>query len=272
MVKRVLFIFLIIISPLILSIPPLKGVWGMLGEVSAQNTPPLPKIAANNAVLKQLYSESFNKKREVVFNNERYRVYNNYVTGGAGVCYNNRWQDAEFCPAFDYNFHVGKTGSTQNEIDIAERIAKQKIFDPIQRRYVTSTKENKPLPKSLINYFQVGGLVSGPGLGITNCIEIHACWGYRFERYNYMWAAYGGPSYTGGYVPKDNTSQLAFRAIGAYAAFQFFYKARFDYGIGFTAFVDYNTTQALTGIRLELFFSGAYRGLKNHNGPNHEVN
>ncbi|HEX7413567.1 MAG TPA: hypothetical protein VF411_05930 [Bacteroidia bacterium] len=262
MIRRALLISFIMFSPLL---------WrGFGGEVGAQNTPPQKPTwkalaALHNAALKQIYSEAFSKKREIVFDNKRYRVYNNYVTGGAGVCYNSGWKDAEFCPALDYNFHTGTTGFSQNEIDQAEFIEKQKNFDPIQRRFVTSTKEKKPLPKSRKNYFQVGGLVSGPGLGITNCLEVHACWGYRFERYNYMWAAYGGPSYTGGYVPKDNTSQLSFRAIGAYAAFQYFYKARFDYGVGFTAFVDYNTTQILSGIRLELFFSGAYRGLKKQN-------
>lgn len=270
MIRRALFIFLIML------IFPFLWRWSG-GEVAAQNTPPQKPTwkalaAPHNAALKQIYSEAFSKKREVVFDNKRYRVYNNYVTAGAGACYSSGWKDIEFCPAIDYNFHTGKTGSSQNEIDLAERVAKQKIFDPIQRRFVTSTKENKVLPKSHKNYFQVGGLVSGPGLGITNCIEVHACWGYRFERYNYMWAAYGGASYTGGYVPKDNTSQLSFREIGAYAAFQFFYKVRFDYGVGFTAFVDYNSIQVLSGIRLELFFSGAYRGFKKQNYNNNEPN
>ena len=180
-------------------------------------------VDAQNAELKKAYSEPFDKKREVVFKNKRYRVYNNYVSGGAGKCYNSGWKDWEFCPAVDFNFHLNK------------------------------------------QYFQFGGLLSGPKLGINNCLQLHACWGYRYERSNYMLAAYGGLSYMGGYYLKvihDTTYAFSFRTVGAYLALQYVYKIRFDYGFGASAFVDINATQVLSGVKIDLFFSGAYRGLK----------
>ncbi len=187
--------------------------------------PPKTIYQIQNAELKELYKEPFDRKREVIFKNKKYRIYNNYVSGGAGKCYNGGWKNWEFCPALDFNFHIGK------------------------------------------KYFQVGGLLAGPNLGINNCLQIHACWGYRHERANYMLAAYGGLSYTGGYYLQtinDTARAFSFQTAGAYLALQYFYKIKFDYGIGVTAVLDVNTIQVLTGIRVELFFSGAYRGVKKH--------
>lgn len=177
-----------------------------------------------NAELKGIYKEPFNKKREVIFQNKKYRVYNNYITGGIGKCYNSGWNNTQLCPALDFNFHIGK------------------------------------------KYFQVGGLLSESHLGINNCLQAHVGWGYRYERSNYMLAAYGGVSHSSGFLkPVNDTSGAAsFSNIGLYIALQAYYKVKFDYGIGVSAFVDINTTQVLTGIRAELFFSGAYRGVKKH--------
>jgi hypothetical protein len=188
---------------------------------------PLTVIKRHNTELASDYREPFEKKREVIFNNKRYRIYNNYFTAGAGKSYNSGWKDFELSTAFDFNFHADK------------------------------------------KYFQVGGILTGPGLGNNNCLQFHACWGYRIERYNYQWAAYGGVSYTDGYYLQtgymqqpDTTYKVKFGSVGAYAAVQFFYKLKFDYGLGLTAFIDANSKQTVSGIRLELFFSGAYRGLK----------
>lgn len=201
-------------------------------SIQAQEGRPLSLTDAQNAELKNAYSEPFERKREVVFKNKKYRIYNNYVTGGAGKCYNSGWREGEICPALDFNFHIGK------------------------------------------KYFQIGGMLAGPRFGVNNCVQSHLCWGYRFERVNYMLAAYGGLSYiTGYYLPKDSVNQKPFRTAGAYIALQYFYKVKFDYGLGATAFLDVNTTQILSGIRVELFFSGAYRGLKRRdlNNSGHEA-
>jgi hypothetical protein len=47
---------------------------------------------------------------------------------------------------------------------------------------------------------------------------------------------------------------------------------KFDYGIGVTAFADINAVQFLSGIRVELFLSGAYRGLKRKDYTKEENN
>ncbi|MBC7863980.1 MAG: hypothetical protein IAF38_13470 [Bacteroidia bacterium] len=54
----------------------------------------------------------------------------------------------------------------------------------------------------------------------------------------------------------------AVTAVGAYACVQNFYKFKSDLGIGLTVFGEYNKQRYLFGIRVELFFSGAFRGDK----------
>ena len=183
-----------------------------------------------NEEIAALYKLPFDRKTEIVLQNKRYRIYNNYVTAGIGKCYNSGWKDVELSTAVDYNFHVKR------------------------------------------NHFQTGFLLAGPGVRNDNCIQLHVGWGYRFERCNYHWAAYGGVSYSNAYKLQtgymqvaDTTYKVHFSAVGVYANIQFFYKLKFDYGLGASAFIDANSNQFLTGLRIELFLSGAYKGFKKIN-------
>ncbi len=182
-----------------------------------------PDFPAENKEIAKLYHDVFDRKTEIVLQNKRYRIYNNYLTAGAGQCFNSGWNAMNLCTAFDFNFHIQK------------------------------------------KYFQIGGTLVGPALWNNNCIQLHTGWGYRFERCNYQLAAYGGLSYSTGYFLQQTdtlTYKVKMNTIGAYVALQCFYKLKFDYGIGVSAFFDINAKQTLTGIKLELFFSGAYRGFK----------
>jgi hypothetical protein len=185
-----------------------------------------PDFKAENKEIKGLYREAYDKKKEIVLQNKRYRVYNNYLSAGVGQCYNSGWQERDLCTSFDFNFHANK------------------------------------------RYFQVGGNLVGPALWNNNCIQLHTCWGYRFERCNYQLAAYGGLSFSDGYYIQrvnNDTLKIRLNAVGVYAALQCFYKLKFDYGIGVSTFFDANAKQTLVGIKLELFFSGAYKGFKRIN-------
>ncbi|HKC68329.1 MAG TPA: hypothetical protein VKG26_08870 [Bacteroidia bacterium] len=176
-----------------------------------------------NKELIKLYKDTFDRKKEIVLQNNRYRIYNNYLSIAVGKCYNSGWKETDLCTAFDFNFHAAKLN------------------------------------------FQVGGNLVGPALWNNNCIQLHAGWGYRIERCNYLLAAYGGISFSDGYYLVSDTLKTRLTAIGAYAALQAYYKIKFDYGIGISTFFDANAKQTLAGIKLELFFSGAYKGHKKIN-------
>jgi hypothetical protein len=185
-----------------------------------------PDFERENKELKKLYSDTFEKKKEIVLQNKRYRIYNNYLSAGVGKCYNSGWKEVDLCTSFDFNFHTTK------------------------------------------QYFQIGGNLVGPALWNNNCIQLHAGWGYRIERCNYLLAAYGGISLADGYylqTTNTDTFKIRMNSVGAYVALQCFYKLKFDYGIGLSTFVDVNAKQSLVGLKVELFFSGAYKGFKKRN-------
>ncbi len=177
--------------------------------------------------LSKLYKEDFNRKKEIKLEGKKYRIYSNYVTLGAGKGYNTGWKEVLFTSALDFNFHLQKT------------------------------------------YFQTGGLLQGRSYGDNRLIQFHLCAGYHKESYKYFWAIFGGLSYTDGYNPlkikdvsgKDSAIILGhFKENGLYVAIQAFYKVKFDYGIGVTFFANANQKQSMIGARIELFFSGAFRG------------
>lgn len=182
-----------------------------------------------NIELSDLYRIPYARKREVVFGNKRYRLYNNYVTFGVGKGYSNAWNTWQMNTALDWNFHLKKTA------------------------------------------FQAGGFLAGPRFGVNTSIQVHLAAGYRLERYSYQWAVYGGIAYTDGIHPTATDTSHFYKA-GLYLCAQYFYKLKFDYGIGITGFVDANATQTIAGLRIEVFFSSAYRGPKRNDKPEDKEN
>ncbi len=198
---------------------------GFAALTRAQNTKSIFGKEPDNQ-LKGFYAEPYDKKKEIKLDGKKYRIYNNYVTFGIGKGYNSIWKQGFIATGFDFNFHLRKT------------------------------------------YFQAGTYLQGPSFYNKQQIQMHLAGGYRKESYKYFWAAYGGLSYTNGFYPvtlkdgggKDSTIHPIMSEIGIYAALQAFYKLKFDYGIGLTIFGDVNQKQYMVGARIELFFSGAYRG------------
>jgi hypothetical protein len=181
--------------------------------------------------LSKLYKEEYSRKKEIKLDGKKYRIYSNYLTAGAGKCYNSIWNETMLATAIDFNFHLNK------------------------------------------QYFQIGGQLLGSSFGNNQLAQAHLGTGYHKESYKYFWSAYGGLCLTDGYYPRvgkdinGNDSLLplgTMKEVGIYAAFQAFYKIKFDYGIGGTLFADANSKEYTIGLRIELFFSGAFRGNIRH--------
>lgn len=45
-------------------------------------------------------------KKEVIYNGNRYKVYNNWISGGAGAAYSTGTAPLQFAGGVDYNFHL----------------------------------------------------------------------------------------------------------------------------------------------------------------------
>jgi len=167
----------------------------------------------------------FDKKKEITYDGKRYRVFNNYITAGGGSCYNNFIQNTNLNIGADFNYHI------------------QKI------------------------YFQTGGFLAGSYFGNYNHLQIHTAFGKRFEMKKFNMAGYLGGSYAFINRPIIDTVLKETRArtlnpFGIHAAVQFTYKYKYDLGIGICLFSDINKYQSVYGLRLELYFSGAFLGYK----------
>jgi hypothetical protein len=167
----------------------------------------------------------FDRKKEITYDGKRYSVFNNYITVGGGSCYNNFIQNTNLNIGADFNYHI------------------QKI------------------------YFQSGLFLAGPYFGNYNHLQIHTAVGKRFELKKFNLAGYLGGSYAFINRPFVDTALNVTRSqtlnpLGLHAAVQFTYKYKYDLGIGICLFSDINKYQSVYGLRLELYFSGAFLGDK----------
>lgn len=113
----------------------------------------------------------------------------------------------------------------------------------------------------LLKYFQLGLFLSGDKYGTYNNYQFHGCYGKRIETTSINFAYFGGLSYSafferdgGIYKPTSKTD------LGVYANAEFIKKIKYDVGIGASAFIDINSHQNIIGAKIDLYFSGAYKG------------
>lgn len=166
----------------------------------------------------------FDPKKEVTFDGKRYRVYNNWISVGGGAGYNTRWPKDERNIGADFSFHIKQ------------------------------------------QYFRIGAFGSGTSFNASNNYNFHAAIGLRKETNTYNLSAFAGPSSSFFRRPlSDSTTHnlnTVYNELGAYACIEAVYKLKYDVGIGGQVFCDYNQVQMVYGVRLILYFSGAYRGVK----------
>lgn len=96
-------------------------------------------------------------------------------------------------------------------------------------------------------------------------------YGYRKESARYNVAFFGGPTFFYGVVGVPDTANTFkpefYQGVGVYAAAQAATKLVYDIGIGAELFAELNYKQNVVGIKLFLFFSGAYKGVKKNYNP-----
>ncbi len=159
-----------------------------------------------------------------VINNKVYKENSNYLTFGGGAAFNPKRKAFEQSYAFSYNFSL-------------RNIA-------LQAGYHVSSNDwflNRSLQK--LNDIHIGG-------------------GIRWEKDKSNTAILAGASYAYGAdknIVNDTVYYTAFTEFGLYVEYQMTYKAFYDVGFGATAFLSANTKYMICGIRLEFYFSPAYR-------------
>lgn len=164
----------------------------------------------------------FNPKKEIVFEDKRFRVYNNWISGGAGPAWHSDNPRTQLALGLNFNFHI--------------------------KQY----------------YFRVGGMFSGDRFGTWNNYHGHA--GYIFKRREnekMNQSVLAGISYSTGYrfiYAGHYDGENPYRKAGLYLEYQYIRKLNYDFGIGTSFFADINDLNQIVGMRVDVFFSGAYRG------------
>jgi len=181
-------------------------------------------ILFGNLCIAQSDTAKFNLKKEIVYDGKRYRVHNSWLSIGAGANYNTKWPKDEKNLSADFSLFI---------------------------------KEN---------YFRLGGFLSGTDFTSANNYSFHLCYGLRKETEKYNLSAFIGPSTSYFRRPlsdsiNHNLSKV-YNEIGGYAVIEAIYKLKYDVGVGGQIFCDYNRVQMVYGVRLIVYFSGAYRGIK----------
>lgn len=186
--------------------------------------PQLHAQDTSNYVLKE------NFKREIVIEEKRYRVYNNWVTFGAGPAYSSANPKTQLALGMDFQFHIKKAyfffGGlvSGDEFGIWNNYSGHMGYVPWRKE----TDRKNMAVMAGVNYTQ----------------------GYTFL-------------YAGHY------SSNRWDRVGLYAQFQYTMKVQYAVGIGPTFFVDWNGKRTLIGVRLDGYLSGAYRGYVHGAGKKH---
>ncbi len=209
-----------------LSLPRLKSLFIFM--FTLLSTGALMSQTDSTAVVKK---DTFNRKREIAYDGKRYRVYNNWLSFGGGAGFNTKWQHDEKDEknlAIDYSFHI--------------------------KQY----------------YFRTGAFMSGRDFTAANNYNFHVGLGLRKESEKYNLSAFIGPSFSYFRRPLSDSTQFGlspvlntvYNRVGGYACLEAVYKIKYDVGLGGQIFCDYNEIQMVYGVRLIVYFSGSYRGIK----------
>lgn len=175
-------------------------------------------------VFAQADSVKFNPKEEIAYDGKRYRVHNSWLSVGAGANYNTKWPKDEKTIGADFTFFIKN------------------------------------------NHFRIGAMMSGREYTAPNNYSFHLCYTLRKETENYNLSASLGPSSSFFRRPLSDTANYnlatVYNELGVHACLEAVYKFKYDIGIGGQLFCDYNQVQMVYGVRVIMYFSGAYRGIK----------
>jgi hypothetical protein len=167
----------------------------------------------------------YDPKKQVIIKGNKFKYYNNWISAGAGYSDNFTRYGQEFTLGADYNFHIR------------------------------------------MEYFQLGFYFNGERFGEYNNYNYHAGYGRRIENNAFNFSAFAGLAVSTGYKKKNDifNTDLTYTQLGLYTCVQAIKKLTYDTGIGISVFYDINPYQNIGGARLDIYFSGAYKG-KSVNG------
>ena len=163
-------------------------------------------------------------KKQIVIDKDKFKLYNNWLSIGAGMAKNTGLEKPTGVLAMDYNFHI-RTSYFQAGF--------------------SHSGVNSPIANDPVNN------------------QIHICYGDRKETNNFNLSYFAGFSLTKGYGQTGAVYEnKPFVAAGLYITAEYIQKIFYDIGFGPGVFADINGKRFIFGVCLDLFLSGAYKGKK----------
>jgi hypothetical protein len=170
----------------------------------------------------------YNPQEEIAYDGKRYRVYNNWLTFGAGAGYNTKWPKDQKNVGVDLSIHI-----------------KQYYF-----RAGAFMSGNDFTAANSYNFHL--------GMGVRKEHEKYNLSAFIGPSYSYFKRPLSDSTEFG--LP--SILNTVYNRLGGYACLEAIYKIKYDVGIGGQVYCDYNEVQMLYGVRLVAYFSGAFRGVK----------
>ncbi len=170
----------------------------------------------------------YNPKKEIAYDGKRYRVYNNWLSFGAGAGYNTKWEKDQKNVALDFTFHI-------------------------KQYYFSAGAFMSGLDFTAANNYNFHA-----GVGLRKEGEKYNLSAFLGPSFSY----FKRPLSDSTEFTLPTVLNTVYNRVGAYANIEAVYKIKYDLGIGGQIFCDYNEVQMVYGVRIIAYFSGAYRGIK----------
>lgn len=160
-------------------------------------------------------------KAEVIVDGKRFKVYNNWLSGGGGAGYNTQIPQMQFVGMLDYNFHL-----KEKYFQLGVMLAGDDFGN--YNNSIMHAGYGKRMENEKFNFSAFGGLSYSKG--------------YRKHSDN-------------SYVPYES-----YKGAGLYLNAQAIKKITYDVGLGIGVTADVSKERTIAGITGVIYFSGAYKG------------
>jgi hypothetical protein len=184
-----------------------------------------PKISFAQDTSQYKLQENF--KREIIIGDKRFRVYNNWFSGGGGLGINTEIPYVQTVIAVNLNFHIRRYYFRLGGMMTGDNFGQWNNYQ-LHAGWIPYRKETEKY-----NLAMLGGISYLTGYKFVGIDQNH--------------------------LHVYNTAH-PYAVPGGYAEIQYIRKIYYDAGIGGAIFVNVNDKNTIVGIRADLYLSGAYKG------------
>ena len=168
------------------------------------------------------YKLKKNFKQEIIIKNQRFRIYNNWYSGGGGLAWNSAIPNAQTVIAVNMNFHIHQYYFRLGGMISGDNFGLWNNYQ-VHAGWIPFRRETEKYNLAMI-------------------AALSYCTGYRYIANNVY----------------DNMHPYA--ETGGYAEIQWIKKIQYSVGIGGAFFVNVDAKNTIIGLRADIYLSDSYKG------------